>query len=513
MVPQLSADHERAVNRRRRIIVQYDAMGSELTPLKMDVDEWLACGFRYIDQPGSQVDSIWWDCAHGNDAIYPSKVLPPERDPRVQAWREKGVDWIAIFLEQTRRRGMEVFWHHRISEVEVGPKGLEMEHVNPVKKEHPDWVIKTWWWQGMWNLAVAGVREFKLQILRELAERYDFDGFQIDFARHVPVLPVGRQWELREHVTEFMRMVRRMLLEVAAKKGRPILLAAKVPRNSAECRCDGFDVQAWGREGLVDMLTLGSRSFDVDVEGFRQASGPAVKLYPCIDDHHASDGYRFPPIEVFRGVVCNWFQQGADGVVTFNWHAAPREVYTSRGLHPGPESHETAYREIGSPATLEGKAKVFPVERRGGYPWSEGAFNQNAAAQLPTALRYDGHPSTIELRCGERPGPAALHITVSNAVQGDRVEVEMNGARLDGSAYDYAWKDPQIIAPNQPLWASGGTGEYSVNPKQKLLRAMYPVAPAIVRTGVNVVKTSVARQMPHCCRQLYVEKVELHATH
>jgi len=512
MAPKLSPDHQRAVARRRRIIVQYDALGSELTPLKMDLDDWLACGFQYFDQPGSQVDSIWWDCAYGNDALYPSRVLPPCPHPRAQEWLKKGVDWIAIAIGQCRRRGLEVFWHHRISEVDIGPNGLEMERLNPVKKEHPDWVIKTWWWQGMWNLSVAGVREFRLEVLRELAERYDLDGFQIDFARHVPVLPVGRQWELREHVTEFMRMVRRMLLDVAARRGRPLLLSAKVPRNSAECRCDGFDVEVWGREGLVDMLTLGSRSFDVDVERYRRALGPAIKLYPCIDDHHASDGYRFPPIEVFRGVASNWFQQGADGVVTFNWHAAPAEVYTARGLHPGLESQGTAYREIGSPQTLEGKPKVFPVERRGGYPWSEGAFNRNADAQLPMALRYDGAPSAVELRSGERSGSSVLCITVSNAVEGDLLAVEMNGNPLAGLAYDYAWKDPQIIAPNQPLWASGGKGDYPVNPKQKLLRVTYPLDRSIVRTGKNVVTVSVARQMPHCCRQMYVEKVELHVS-
>ena len=96
-------------------------------------------------------------------------------------------------------------------------------------------------------------------------------------------------------------------------------------------------------------------------------------------------------------------------------------------------------------------------------------------------------------------------------VPGDLIEVEMNGATMDGGAYDYAWKDPQIIAPNQPLWASGGTGEYPVNPKQKLLRVMYPLAPAMARTGKNVVKVSVAHQMPHCCRQMYLEKVEFHS--
>ena len=45
--------------------------------------------------------------------------------------------------------------------------------------------------------------------LREVATMYDLDGLQLDFARHVPCLPVGRQWELRGHVTELMRMARR----------------------------------------------------------------------------------------------------------------------------------------------------------------------------------------------------------------------------------------------------------------------------------------------------------------
>ena len=78
---------------------------------------------------------------------------------------------------------------------------------------------------------MPGVRELKVRILRELPENYDFDGFQIDFARHVPCLPPGRRWELRDQVTEFVRMVRLMLLEVAQNRWRPLLLAARVPCN------------------------------------------------------------------------------------------------------------------------------------------------------------------------------------------------------------------------------------------------------------------------------------------
>ena len=227
-------------------------------------------------------------------------------------------------------------------------------------------------------------------MVREHAERYDFDGYQIDFARHLPVLPVGQQWEMRDSVTDLMRQVRAMLQEVSAVKNKPLLLSAKVPRSLEVCRSDGFDVVRWVQEGLVDMLTVGSRSFDVDLEGYRAALGPSVKLYACFDDHHASDAYHHPPVEVFRGMASAWWRQGADGIVTFNWHGAPPEVCVALGGRPGSESQQTAYREIGSVVTLNGKSKVFPVERRGGFPWGEASTGKNLqrAATVVARLRW-----------------------------------------------------------------------------------------------------------------------------
>jgi len=79
------------------------------------------------------------------------------------------------------RRGLEAFWGHRICEV---------DHHNPIKQAHPEWIVTTWHDEGMWKLAVPEVRAFKTAELRRLAERYDFDGFPIDFDRHIPVPPV-----------------------------------------------------------------------------------------------------------------------------------------------------------------------------------------------------------------------------------------------------------------------------------------------------------------------------------
>src|SRR5262249_4916196 len=154
--------------------------------------------------------------------------------------------------------------------VDITPDGgLEMKTLDPVKAAHPDWVIRSWWWQGLWNAASPGLREYKLRILREIAENFDFDGIQIDFARHIPCLPPGKQWEHRDHPTEFMRGLRRMLLEVEKKRGKPFLLAVKVPETLKGCRIDGFDVEIWAKENLVDIFTLGSRSITVDVAAFR----------------------------------------------------------------------------------------------------------------------------------------------------------------------------------------------------------------------------------------------------
>ena len=87
-----------------------------------------------------------------------------------------------------------------------------------------------------------------------------------------------------------------MLLEVARKRGRPFLLAARIPENLEGCHFDGIDVETWAQEELLDIFVMGCRSLDVDIPAFRRITeGTNIKLYPCVDDHHASDGYQWPP--------------------------------------------------------------------------------------------------------------------------------------------------------------------------------------------------------------------------
>ena len=276
---------------------------------------------------------------------------------------------------------------------------------------HPDWLTAGEWAQPLWNFAVPGVRDYKVAICREIVEGYNFDGLEIDFARGPIQTQPGHQWEQREHITEFLRRVRQETLEVEQKRGRPVLLAARIPDNLIGCHFDGLDVETWVRGHLVDFLVLGVRSYELAIDQFRTIIGDKpIQIFGTLDDHHCTDGYSWPPIEVWRGVVANWWRQGVDAIQTFNWGVAPPEVAqrlkvkTHGAYFDGTRMipvYQQAYGELGDPEKLKYLDKHFVVQRRGGGgsgganvdEWQTPRFsyqNTNMLGQLPMPLDNSG---------------------------------------------------------------------------------------------------------------------------
>jgi len=497
--------------------------------LDADIATWLGFAFGHADTPGSQIDAISWDIGLAEDtyAIYDSTLLPRFDLPRLRRYRDQGIDWVGELVRGCHRRGLEAFWNARLSEVDMPqPWDDHCGHTderrrNPLKEAHPDWVLPCWWWLGLWNLAAPGLREHKVRVLRERVTRYDVDGIQLDFARHTPCLPLGRQWRLRHHATAFVRQVRQMLLEVARARGRPILLAARVPENLPGCRADGLDVARWATEHLLDILVLGSRTTTVDITAFRDATtGTGVRLCPTFDRHHTTDGYYDAPIEYLRGVYANWWRQGADSVATFNWPCASPEAHARLGLPEwvNPGQYTTAMLEVGSPDTLRGKDMAFAVERRGGYPWSDGYHNRNDDRPLPCALGNHRVRTTVPLYVYEDLAAESatvagitLRLVLWSAFLTDEIEVRFNDQPLAAALRDPEWKDGQIYS-DRPQPSSGARLAYAVNPQQSLLRLEYPLRPGWFRVGANQVALRVVKRGPHLCGGrgtcIEVEKVE-----
>ena len=525
---RISDEHIEAINRKRRIIFQDDVLANDV--FRSDevgterLDKIIDFYMSRLDEQPNQIDSIWFEWGEGNTAVWPSEVIPCTENvfPR---WWAAGIDPVEVLLGEAKQRGREVFFSYRINgsdNDDLFDPPRPFDQPIPVKAEHPDWLIYKW--HPYWNFAVQEVRALKLDVVREVAEMYDFDGIQIDFAR-IPVLFPEEQWLHRDILTDFMRDIRTTLFDIEEKRGRPLLLAARVPEDLMGCHFDGMDVETWARDFLIDILVIGTRTANADVAAFRRITvDTPIKVYPSFDDHHSTDGYREPDLEIWRGACANWWRQNPDGMHTFNLMVSSPQSAQNLGITPSTrwETQRKIFSEIGNPETLKGKDKVFFVERRGGghaeYVVPSPAnwhtprhmyFQTNMLASLPATLANDGRADTLLTlnvaddvnAASEEIDQMTLRIAISDEAGealsvdesleslGSRVEVRLNNILLD---------IPHTETVETPM------GDAFKN------WLICTVAPRYLAVGANLVGVRLSEQLPPVFGRIQIEKLELH---
>ncbi len=542
----LSPQHLAQIERRRRVVVNFDAIHGDLNFTDIAPSDLVKLSLTFADDPESQIDSIWWNWGEGHQSPYPSKVMPLYDQEGYRKWVEEGVDIMRIFLEATKERGLEAFYSYRVN---GSDNDLVVTREIPMKQRHPEWLLAGPWAPDrkiFWDFRNQEIRDYKLSILREVVENYDFDGIEIDFARGPITLPLGQQWKHRHHLTDFMSKVRRLTLEAAKQRGRPILLAARLPASIEGCRIDGIDIETWTSRQLLDIIVLGCRSFEGDVAAYRRiTAGTPIKLLGGSDEHHTSDGYDWPPIEVLRGVFANWWQQGVDGIYCFNWTYAMKEDADRIGalLHDFRMApvHRRLYREIGDPERLRRKDKTFVVQRRGGggsgapgtVGWETPRFflNTNMLAQLPAALDDQGKADTllklwvadplgqesrnirdISLRLILHDAAAGLHIEKMNT----SVKPDPPGPNRIPRALIALFKRINHLYNSSPLEDIRKRIEVRINnllleePVEEDGWLVFPgLDPDLFATGTNLVGVRVTGRSPQASDPLFLEKLEL----
>jgi hypothetical protein len=296
---------------------------------------------------------------------------------------------------------------------------------------------------------VAGVRERRLGILREIVERYPVDGLQLDFGRSAPFLAEPKRANAH-YMTQFMRDVRAMLDEVGRARGQQLMLAAALPWDLAYCTAEGLDVKQWIDEGLLSYVAPGEWFYvDYNIpyrDWVTLTQGSNCKVYPMLmsnvtptaavnEDKRVwlGDGYAHFDLPKIEALVESAYSQGVDGIMFYNFYvrAFGKEAYPFLRAWIDPAQIAASPRHYFYARRL----KYLPTEYYSfGLP--DGYAPGEVEAFTPFSLDAAGDALSYHFLFGSKLGraQAAFQFKLRDLGDGDEVVVHLNGQAITPSA-------------------------------------------------------------------------------
>jgi len=478
----MAQQREAAKNRKRRIIYNND--GNEILIRRVEsVEDFLR--MRIEAAVGTQVDSIFYctgtTTLYGHDTLIADRFDSPV--DKVKDWadnmrllRKAGTDQLEATIRRGHEAGLEVFWSHRINDSHDAVDPVEL--LSQWKADHPECLMgkpedakkypqssPRYWWTTL-DFEKQEVRDYLLRITEEVCRLYDVDGIEIDYFRYPMFFRPNLDFEPATQkqldiLTEFQRSIMQMSVREGAKRGRPILVAARVPASVTACRNVGIDVERWLREGLLDIMPLGNGGAwpNVPVEEITTlAHTYDVPVYPCLKH----SGFGHSDIETWRAAAANARQAGADGIYFFNHF--PSE--------PSPQ-----FKELGDPVNLARLDKRFtatdvsPYEEilLGSAPRHIGLAEVLPPSMgLPARIFAGDEPYIVTLQIGDDLAEAARQGILAGAVLKIRLsppqEVLAMKVKLNGKPVTPAEENVEegwLTLHAEPGWYREGENEVS----------------------------------------------------
>lgn len=355
---------------------------------------------------------------------------------------KEGTDLIKATLSRAKEKGMEAFITYRMNDL----------HFNDTSTNCPIWYTDFWiehpeYWLndttqgynsgGALDFAIKEVRDRKLAIITEQLERYDMiDGYDLDFMRFIVYFKSGTGKENAPLMTQLVKDIRKKVDEVSEKRGKKILLTARVAPTVKQNLDKGIDVREWLRLGLLDFISTGVHwrgDPAMPVEQFRSELGEDLNIpfYSSIDD----GGYRpreFWSHGMHRGMCSHILSQGADGLYLFNYYFSEfNSVYNGKlHLEEGGQVCRVMMpellQEVGSLETLKGRNKIYAL--------SDGVvqYNIQPNSPLPLLLSNTGG-NNVRLWIGDdvkekQPEECTLFIRSDNPA---KLNVTVNGININ----------------------------------------------------------------------------------
>jgi hypothetical protein len=342
----------------------------------------------------SQTRDAIWDPVGGKEP----DGLWPQNAKRLFA---AGLDPYQVWISRCREKAVSPWLSMRMNDVHDVDNPDNFMH-SSFWRAHPEfWRVPhgsaSPWTNRALNYSHAAVREHQLAFVRELLERYDPDGLELDWMRFGYHLTPGRERDEAAILTDFVRDVRSLTVAWSQKRGHAILLGVRVPAHPDAAVGLGMDAVQWARDALVDLIVpcpfWASSDFDIPVELWRERLGVAaqrVAVAPGVE-------YNARPwpggqavandLAALRGFAATAYHRGADSLYLFNWMDSEtrpvtaddytrllRDGLSPRVLASSPRRHLVCYRDT-VPAGFPNGVQL-PVEAQSG-----GSFRIHSGAK------------------------------------------------------------------------------------------------------------------------------------
>jgi len=406
---------------------------------------------------------------------YDYGIAPTKRNI-TQELISQGADCLQLVLGYAHEHDIEVLWSMRMNDThDVAHRPEKPYLLFPLLKEqHPEWLVGNHLQRtpyGRWSsmdYAVPEVRQLAFAFVEEVCRKYDVDGVELDFFRHLCYfrsVALGGTATAAEcdQMTELMQRIRTMTEQVGLDRGRPVLVAVRVPDSVGYCRDIGLDLERWLQEGLADIL-ITTCYFRLNPWSYSVALGHkyGAVVYPCLSDSRVKGETRFrrASLQSYRGRAMNAWAAGADGIHLFNYFNPRAQVW----------------RELGDTETLRTADKLYFATVRDGNP---NGF-------LANGVRHRTAPVLTPLRPKSVPqdGPLKLSIDIGDDLAKARAEGHAPQVRCHVRAPGTNSPDELAVRFNGELLSGGGVSEGWID---------CPAPAELVKRGANAVEISVAR--------------------
>ena len=345
---------------------------------------------------GTGVEVHMLQPAHGWVPWWQSNIYPMEEhhkwwkehygvEPRrheVHDFILEGNDPFELFVKRCREKGLSPFVSYRMNDAHhlhnvnrekytAGPHGISRFYA-----EHPEYRIDpSDGGRGVQNWAIPEVREHKFAFLEEMCEKYDIEGFELDFMR-MPQLFRTNETTSEQRVEIMIGFIKQVrdLLDRTARPGQHRWLCVRMPAFISEYDALGFDPARMSDAG-VEMFNLSISYFteqQTDLPRIRtMVPDAAIYLEMC---HTTETGkrvtkgggdnmlYRRTTDEQYYTTAHLAYSRGADGVSAFNFVYYREHGTPGRGPFNEPPFH--IFKHMGDPKWLARQPQHYFISER-----------------------------------------------------------------------------------------------------------------------------------------------------